>query len=502
MSEHFISRDDAERDVLACAAYLAESIRSSDGRGQAMMSVVPRYLARGEVDLAAELSNTVDDPFVRDRLLIAVAETCASIDDEEYAIQLIEAMDDLGMQAQGRERVGLKLAEAGDIEKARLVADEMDHRDNVLAGIAVRQYSEGAIEEALATVAEIAFPAAAAHAFVSMAAAEIENEKIESAAELLDRSLGPAEDIEHEEERIRTLTDIANSFISAKRNDRAVETFEAARGHADVLDNVHRDNFLAAISLGFLRSGSIELADRTLDAVQDKTQIATALLGFAREYWRRDEREEALEALEEAYAILRSQGERETRDSKARFARYADIAIQFAGFEKGERGIEIAHEIDDEEMSMKALAHVAQIMTVQQNDGLARDALNGIPDNEHRMFALLALSDTAASNSEHERAVELLNQANSLIDEIPQLASRISAQIEFARRYAKLDNPTGVEDAVRQCLESIAAIRDESIKAASLAELSALSDELGLSVAERYGEIIRSIVTKAMQRGM
>ncbi|NOT46331.1 MAG: hypothetical protein HOP17_01085, partial [Acidobacteria bacterium] len=186
MSEHFISRSDAESDLLACAAYLAESIQSSDGRAQAMLAVVPRYLAKGEVDLAAELSNTVDDPFVRDRLLIAVAEKCASIDDDEYALQLVEAMDDPGMQAQARERIGLKLAEEGSIEKAHAVADQMDHRDNVLAGIAIRQHADGKAADALATVGEIGFSSAAAHAFVAMAAASIEKEEFENAANLLE----------------------------------------------------------------------------------------------------------------------------------------------------------------------------------------------------------------------------------------------------------------------------------------------------------------------------
>ena len=74
MSQHFISRADAESDLLACATYLAESIESADGRAEGISAVVPRYLNHGDVDLAAELANTVEDPFTRDRLLIRVAE--------------------------------------------------------------------------------------------------------------------------------------------------------------------------------------------------------------------------------------------------------------------------------------------------------------------------------------------------------------------------------------------------------------------------------------------
>ena len=62
MSEHFISREKAESDILSCAAFLAERIKSGDGHAEAMRAVVPRYLARGNVDLAAELSDAVDDP--------------------------------------------------------------------------------------------------------------------------------------------------------------------------------------------------------------------------------------------------------------------------------------------------------------------------------------------------------------------------------------------------------------------------------------------------------
>ena len=69
MSDHFISFDQAERDLLSCAAFLAERIKSSDGHAEAMKAIIPRYLVKGNVDLAAELANAVDDPFSRDKLL-------------------------------------------------------------------------------------------------------------------------------------------------------------------------------------------------------------------------------------------------------------------------------------------------------------------------------------------------------------------------------------------------------------------------------------------------
>ena len=103
MSDHFISFDDAENDLLACAAYLGERIRSSDGHAEAMRAIIPRYLAKGSVDLAAELANAVDDPFSRDKLLTMVAERCAELGDDEYAVQLADAIEDHGMRSQALE---------------------------------------------------------------------------------------------------------------------------------------------------------------------------------------------------------------------------------------------------------------------------------------------------------------------------------------------------------------------------------------------------------------
>ncbi len=497
MAEHFISRDDAERDMLACAAYLAESITSSDGRAQAMVPIVSGYLAKGDVDLSAELANTVDDPFIRDRLLITVAESCVSRDDDEYAMQLIEAMEDPGMQAQGLERVGLRLASMGKIDAAMSAADSLDHRDNVLGGIAVRLHGDGDTESALQTAAEIGFPSAASQSFIAMAAVSIDKGENEAAAELLGRAALAAEDIEHDEERIRVLADIANSFIAAGRNDNAIETNELARLHAEELDNVHRDNFLAAVSQGFMRAGSLELADRALDSVRDKTQIANTLLGFAREFWKRGEAEEAIDALDESYSVLKSQHERETRDSKAKFTSFANIAIQYAGFEKGERAVGIAHEIEDEEQSVNALSQIARIMTIQKNDDEARHAINSISDDARRMFALINLSDAAVEIGDREKAASLLDEANALAEEVPQLASRASAHDTIADRFLSLDAPAKAREVMKANLATIALIKDESSAASALANLAGVHTDGKFEIDEAEREGLRKFVQRA-----
>src|SRR5471030_930500 len=148
MSDRFISRDQAKSDLLSAAAFIAESITSADGHAEAMKAIVPLYLAKGDVDLAAELANGVGEPFSRDRLLIVVAEKCAEIDDDEYALQLIDAIEDHGLQAQAFERIALEKASKGQLDKAREIGGSLVHPDFVYGGIAVKQAEDGHDKEA------------------------------------------------------------------------------------------------------------------------------------------------------------------------------------------------------------------------------------------------------------------------------------------------------------------------------------------------------------------
>jgi len=494
MAEHFISREDAADDLLACAAYLAESIKSADGRAEAMNAVVPRYLAAANVDLAAALADTIVDPFSRDKLLVLVAEQCSEIDDDDYAMQLADAIEDDGMSAQARERIGLLKASKGEFEKAREVSGGMVHSDFVEAGIAVRQAADGDETAAFATIEAIDFASARVLAYQNIAAANIEAENFEGALCSIEKAFESAKEIEHDEEKIRTLCDIGNLFVEAKRNDKAIEAFDAARGEAELLDNIHRDFFLANCALGFIYANSQELADRTLDLVTDKTQMASALLGMARDFWKKEEKDEALDTLDEAYEILKSQREIETRDSKARNALMASIATQFAGFGKTDRALEIAGENESQSEQTSALSQIAQILTMQHEDELARQTINEIPDAGDQLFALLAVSDAKNKLGETDAAIALLDEAAAMTSDLPQPASRSSVLNIVADRYASHGMPEKTREISLENLAVIAGIRDESTQAASLVAISEVYDRAGLELSDDEKKVIAGLL--------
>ena len=499
MADLFISRQTAEQDLLSAAAFVAERIRSADGHAEAMNTVIPQYLGKGNVDLAAELANAVDDPYSRDRLLMQIAEKCAELDDAEYALQLADAIEDNGMQAQCRERVAIVVANKGDIAKAASIAEDLQHPEFVFAAIAVAQAADGREAEANETISGIDFATASVSAWLHITSANIEKKELEKAADSLSKAADAANEIEHNEERIRALLDIGNLFIEVKRSDKAVEVFDEARADAEVLENIHRDFFLGNCALGFLHAGSDELADGTLDLVTDKTQMASALLGFARDHWKKDEKDDALDALDEAYQILKSQKDIETRDSRGANALMTSIAAQFAGFGKTERAIDIAHENFDPAEVTSGLTQIAQILAMQKEDELARSTINQIVEDADRVFASIRLADTKSAADEKEAAIALLDESLQMVDTVPQMVSRANILIGLATRFNEAGDKEKALQAARACLAVIAELRDEAAQATALAELASLYSEAGFEIGEPERQVVGRLLAKADQ---
>lgn len=494
MSEDLISSERAHGDLLAAAAYLGQHIKSGEGYSDAMKVIVPLYLERDEVDVAAELANSLSDPFTRDRLLIQVAEKCAEIGDDDYALQLADAIEDVGMQSQARERVAIKKALAGEFERASDLAEQVLHPDYVFAEIASGLAAAGRVAESEVSLNRIELPLAHASALQEIALRHLKTGQTVSAVEYLDKARVAARQIEHNEERVRALGEIAVSFIEAGRNDLAIESYEIARDEAEMLTSGHREVFLSGIAIGLLRAGNIDLADSVLDLVTDKTQVASGLLGFSRQFWNAEDKDEAMEALEEGYSIARSQKENETRDSRAANNVMGSIAVQFSMFGKHERAIEIAQENRDPGERLNSLGRIAQVAASGSDDAAASAAIAGIDDDASRVFALIGAADGWASSGNNEKALASLNEAVDIAKDLPQPLMRTSAFEAAAPLYLKYGTAEKSLETCRTALDSIALIRNDSDRAAALANLSDIYRRCGFDAEAEEKEILAAIL--------
>lgn len=497
MREHLFSIEEAQANLFRAATYLGENVGGGDGHAEAMKEIVAHYVEEKDVDTAAQLADTVDDPFTRDRLLLLVAEKCAEIDDDEYALQLVEAIEEAGFQSVARERLAMRKASMGEFDKAFELAETLQHSSDALAVIAAEQSARGLTAESEKTLSRIEFPFAKVSALLNIAAGFEAKEEREKAKDAIVKAAEAAKDIEFKEEKIRALQEAAAHFSQIAANDKAIETLAKAQEEVETLSGVQRENFLSNIALGFLRAGSLDLAERSLDLIGDKVLIASTLAGYSIYFDEKDERSDALETLEEAYQILKSQSDREVRSSRDKFNLFGTIAVLFAKFDKAERAMEIAGGILEDSARYHALSQIAQVFALLENDDAARQALNLIDEDSERLFALISLSDVYRKAEKADEALRYLKEAHSYSAGVPQLQARSTAYNQIARRFHLLGDSTAARGAARENLEIISQIRDESAKSVSLLQLADVYKKLDFELTDDERGILRTMLKKA-----
>lgn len=496
MSDNTPSTKKSSLEILNCALGLAESIKSSEGRSAAMETLVGYFIRNDNVDRAAELANSVPEAVIRDRLLVRVIGKCVELDDDEYAYQLLEAIEDDRAIEAAKENFALTKAAKGDFEKAFELVKDLDHVHEALAGIAVQQAFRGDEAGAINTLERVNFYEARVRALLEIAAHHFENDRIAIAESFLDRARKDAQEIDFTDIKIEEGMTIAADYNLLKKYSTAVEVFEWVKEMVEQTDGAKKDTWLFNIAYGFMAAGNVERADETLDLVNDKCEIADCLVNFSELFLRDGEEEESADALEEAYAILNSQQEREVRDSKARFRVFANIAKQFAELNKNERAIEIAHGISSPPHRYFALTRIAQICTRKRNDSMAKIALQAIDEDTQRMTALVSVSDAKVLNEENEAALSVLREALSMADSVTQFTVRSEIYGEFISRFHKLGDEETARMIASRNLALITKIKGNENRSVDLGKLSQYYHDFNFQLTDADTAILNSLPHK------
>ncbi len=489
-----IERQQAETNLLACAAFVAERIGSADGHAASVSDIALRYAARGELDLAAGLADEIRDPHTRDVVLSEIAARCADFDDDEYGLQLTEAIEEYGYQQQARHNLAARQAVNGRLEAALATVEQIDDPFAAVGEIAVRFAHDGDETRTRELLKQVDFPTVRVQVLNELAAAKMK--RGEPAEEVLAESFAESEQIEFAEERTQLLLETASRFHEAGHDDNSIAVLEKAKQLAETLERRFRDSVLVQIALLYARLGNFESAEQTLKPIEDLQQTAAAHAGIALEHHSNDDNEHALGSLAEAYAVLKSQPEKLIRDSAARFNLFATVAIRFADFGKPERGLEIALENPEDEARHTALSSIAAIAAANGREDIARQAANSIEDFAGRVFALIAISRSEAGDA--EKSLQYLHEASGLSEEIGQLSLRVQALNEVAERYAELGDREKCAALLHQSLQTAQTIVDQSLQSTALVNLAQIYEKLDLGLGDKELEILGLIVRKRM----
>lgn len=492
MQKHLISFEEARKDPLSCAVYLTEKIKSRREHAAAVEALVNRHIEKGDVDMAAALADSVADPYVRDRLLACVIVKCIDKNDDDYAFQLVGAVEEPQSQAAALESIALQKAAKGEVAKAIEVAEELDHSSNAFAGIAVSQAKAGDNLLAMQTLERVDFYNFRVDALQEIASNYIRQDKTEKAIQMLDKAVLEASHIEFTEDRIRSMLELGLNFIEGGRKDKAIETFGKTNEIISGLKGSHKDNLFAQAAIGFLKAGSVDLADRVLDSVSDKAQIANCLVGFSQFFSNEGESQEAIETIEEAYAILKSQVEGEIRDSQFRYKLFASIAVQFAQLKKFEQSIDIACKNPDMQQKNRALVQIAQTCALNDSDELIPQVLRYIEENSQRVIAMIAISDAKNTIGKKDDALKML--AGISIDKVLQLKPKAEFEQELAERFYAYGEVEKARELISNNMQTIKEMSGDGDRSIALIRFSSLFNKLNFEMSENELDVLHTLV--------
>lgn len=472
MTTRIISEDESYSDLLYAAAFIAERVESVDGMSEAMAEVVPRFLERGEVDLAAALADVTVDPLTRDRLLVAVAEKCIEKRDDEYGLQLVEAVEDVSLGAGALERVALKMIERGDIASALEIAETLGHPDEVFKMAAIHMYTAGEFEKALATGARITVLSSKASLALSLAKVAHENQSSVEFENQIRNTERYATEIDLGEEAATLLIEAANLCAESGRADLAIVIFEKAREAAEKLSWPHRDNLLGAVAAGLFVSGSVTLADMALDLVTDKAVIARTLVLFAHHMRKSDNLSGATQALDEAFEILRTQKDKEIRDYRANNGAWRALALQYVMADDCAKALAVIEAMPDDETQASAATQCAVVSASRNDIEKSRTFLGRIGDPLSKVLTLVAMTGSLEGEGSGEKVRVLLEECLGLLVEIEQPVALCAVLTDLFHAFAEIGDEVRANQCVDRALRECSSIINLSNRSVVLARLS------------------------------
>ncbi|MFV0388247.1 MAG: tetratricopeptide repeat protein [Pyrinomonadaceae bacterium] len=476
--------DEACEDLLLAAVYVAERVGGRDEKTEALEFIIALFLERGDMDTAADLADSIEDPFVRDRQLTRIVAKCAELKDDEYAFQLVDAIDEHSARNTARESIAFALANRTEIAKAKEIAGSLEHPAEAISAISISQAFSGKIENSLNTAREIEFPVVRIRTLREVARIFYKNGLKDEALKALEEAASLADELDFDEEKIFALCEIGTIYAEIGESGKSIAIYAQARDFANNVQNASRDSHLVSVAIGFLHAGSIDLADRTLDLVKDKNEIANCLLGFARIFRTEEDEEEAREALNEALLVLESQPASEVRDTAARLRTHQMIAQEFANFGDIARALDIADTIPDMEARDAIWTHCGVVAAKNSEPDSMQEVLTLFEEETAEVRTRVNIAEVFAGSGRPEEAKAEFNKVLQVIDGIDQPLFCAEILPEIIVRVNILDGSENVRFYGAKTIELVGEIKGLGARARVLGKLASAYQRSGYTLNE------------------
>ena len=486
MSESLVNIEQAESDLLACAAYIADTIETQEGYTEAMSLLALRYLAKGEVEHAANIADTIDDPFTQDKTYFEIAVRAFTSGNRDLAFDLIENIDDYSFKALAQGQIAMSAAEKNEFDEALEIANNMDDSSSTIAEIALRIFDAGDVPKAKELISKIDFANSRAYAYAEISSKHLKAERKIEAVNALMTALAAVDRIEFDEDKAVAFIEIANKFAEAEDTEKARSFFAKAAGICLKMDEGdNRDSLISSLGLAHARLRDFDKANEFLDEIADPMQAVSCLAGVANEHKQAGDKETCLSLLDEALEIATGADLFLARSVARRNSLLAGIAFRFAECGEFEKSIEAANAIDADLERRSAQSVLALYYAQHNEEENASKTLDEIDDGYSRAMCLVQMSEFDENR---------LDEAKTLAQTIQHKYHKAIALAEIAENYHLKEKHEEAGELLFESLKLTPEISDKYEKVLALSRLSAKYDRAEKDLGDEEKKVLRDII--------
>jgi len=498
MQEFTSDGSEFDVDYLTCALRLAESLHG-DAHLEITEAIALYYVEAGQLDRGVELAEQVPDAYARDSLLAVITAKAVASEDEDYATELLETIEDPILHNSAIEKMAIEFARRGEFDAALGLTDQLEDNASALGAIAALYWQSGQKDEALELARSIEFAQESAIALVQLARLSDDNDE---SLNLLVEARSVAEEIDSAELKVFALIAIASGYEERAEREQSLETLNRAFEVCEDFESGNlvglsadfaRDEALMEIVQGLIRLQDLSKATDVAEAIDDRFLFARANLGVAVARGKDSQPSEAAGYLDEAKSVIVELQPYGAQEAEVLDALIIDLAMSYANYKDYDEARRIIRSLTSEEKQRLVLNELGKLCGNAGDDRVVSEIAEhlGSPYDKARYW--LGIYDSA---SQPELSESAMAKALAKAEGIEQPVEKAEVFTGIALRFAKSERNPQAENYFLAATNAATLIEGSFLKARAFLRLAKASQDAGRNPNQNEQRLLEQMMAR------
>ena len=498
MQEFTSDGSEFDVDYLTCALRLAESLHG-DAHLEITEAIALYYVDAGQLDRGVELAEQVPDAYARDSLLAVITAKAVASEDEDYATELLETIEDPILHNSAIEKMAIEFARRGEFDAALGLTDQLEDNASALGAIAALYWQSGQKDEALELARSIEFAQESAIALVQLARLSDDNDE---SLNLLVEARSVAEEIDSAELKVFALIAIAAGYEERAEREQSLETLNRAFEVCEDFESGNlvglsadfaRDEALMEIVQGLIRLQDLSKATDVAEAIDDRFLFARANLGVAVARGKDSQPSEAAGYLDEAKSVIVELQPYGSQEAEVLDALIIDLAMSYANYKNYDEARRIIRSLTSEEKQRLVLNELGKLCGNAGDDRVVSEIAEhlGSPYDKARYW--LGIYDSA---SQPELSESAMAKALAKAEGIEQPVEKAEVFTGIALRFAKSERNPQAENYFLAATNAATLIEGSFLKARAFLRLAKASQDAGRNPNQNEQRLLEQMMAR------